>query len=109
MQTTLLSVGMAAQEKHYLVSLQEGYEDILLSYYPFLIGKAEYMTDYALLRDSVSRLHVKIERTEQGFQITDLNSTNGTWVGEHLLEANETFPLKENDKIRLADLTFWFK
>ena len=107
-QTTLL--GKKTEENiHSLISIQEGYEDIVLSYYPFLIGKAEYMTDYVLQRPSISRMHVKIDRTEQGFQITDLNSTNGTWVGEHQLEANETFPLHLNDKVRLADLYFWFK
>lgn len=109
LQTTILPMTKRTEEGHYLMSLQDGYENILLSYFPFIIGKAEHMADYVIPKSSISRMHVKIERTEEGYQITDLNSTNGTWVGEHQLEANETFPLKENDKIRLSDLVFCFK
>lgn len=109
LQTTVLPMVKKTGEGHYLMSLQDGYENILLSYFPFIIGKAEHMADYVIPKSSVSRMHAKIERTENGYQITDLNSTNGTWVGEHQLEANETFPLKINDKIRLSDLFFCFK
>lgn len=109
MKTQLLSSVKNTQEGHYLMSLQEECDDILLSYFPFIIGKAEHMADYVIPRASISRMHVKIDRAENGYQITDLNSTNGTWVEEHQLEANETCPLEKDDKVKIADLFFRFK
>lgn len=94
--------------RYCLTSLQEEYENISLPYFPFIIGKSEHMADYVLSKSSVSRMHVKIEKNQERYQITDLNSTNGTWVGEHRLEANETYPLNINDTIRIADLVFCF-
>lgn len=107
MKTEIL-VQEREEERYYLISLQGEYENISLAYFPFIIGKSEYMADYVLPKSSVSRMHVKIERKQEGYQITDLNSTNGTWVGEHRLEANETYPLNVNDMIRIADLVFCF-
>ena len=58
-------------------------EDILIPYFPFIIGKHEELVDYVLNRSTVSRLHVRIDREGEEYRITDLNSTNGTMVGRY--------------------------
>ena len=83
--------------------------DILIPYFPFIIGKHEELVDYVLNRSTVSRLHVRIDREGEEYRITDLNSTNGTMVGGRLLEANETAGICTGDEICIADLYFTFR
>ena len=89
-------------------SLEPGVPDIIISYVPFLIGKQEGLADYVLSRDTVSRLHAKIDREGEEYRITDLNSTNGTMVGGRLLETNETAPLLPGEEVYIANVGFIF-
>lgn len=82
---------------------------IPLSYYPFIIGKQEGLCDYVILKNTVSRLHLRIDETADGYQITDLNSTNGTYVNGRCLDANETVAIQPGDEIEIADLKFRLK
>ncbi len=84
-------------------------ESIPISYYPFLIGKQENLADHILRANTVSRLHARIDRRGETYWLTDLNSTNGTALNGHLLEANETVPLHAGDRVDLADLHFQFE
>lgn len=88
---------------------QDGEKDILLSYYPFIIGKQEGLCDYVLDKSTVSRLHVRFDETENGYQVTDLNSTNGTFVNGRPLDANGTASVQPGDEIGVADLKFQLK
>lgn len=89
---------------------QEGTaETIPISYYPFLIGKQKSITDYAVSRDTISRLHARVDRRDGRYWLTDLNSTNGTSVNGRMLEANETVLLEEGDTVALADMNFRFQ
>lgn len=83
-------------------------ETIPISYYPFLIGKQENLADYILHHDTISRLHVRIDRKEDEYWLTDLNSTNGSIVNGRVLQANETVRLSVGDHVDLADLHFQF-
>ena len=83
-------------------------EDIPIPYFPFIIGKKSGITDYTLNKDTVSRLHVKLEEIDGGYQITDLNSTNGTMVKGVMLQNNETKFLEIGDEIYIADSGFRF-
>ena len=82
---------------------------IPISYYPFLIGKQKSITDYAVSRDTISRLHARVDRRDGRYWLTDLNSTNGTSVNGRMLEANETVLLEEGDTVALADMNFRFQ
>ena len=84
-------------------------ESIPISYYPFLIGKQESLADFILREDTISRLHARIDRRNDTYWLTDLNSTNGTVVNSHALEANETVELHIGDRVELADLHFKFE
>ncbi len=76
--------------------------------FPFFIGKLRENVDYCLQKSVVSRYHAKITKEEDKYYITDLNSTNGTYVNETKLNPYENKELKQGDRVDLADLTFEF-
>ena len=84
-------------------------ESISLAYFPFLIGKQENLTDYTISDETVSRLHVRFDKKEDTYFLTDLNSTNGTFVNGRKLDNNETAELSLGDQIGIADLQFTFQ
>lgn len=108
MRTVLLWNQSEDKTVRRLVS-RDGQISILLPYYPFIIGKQEGLCDYVLDKNTVSRLHVRIDETEAGCRVTDLNSTNGTFVNGKLLDANGTALIQQGDEIGVADLKFQLK
>ena len=108
MQTTLLTARPVYQKTRKLVSVS-GDLEIPLRYFPFIIGKNKAITDFCLDEPGVSRLHVKLEEAEQGYLVTDLNSTNGTMVDGQLLNANETCELPLGSELTIAARTFRFQ
>lgn len=107
MQTILLTARPLEPEIRKLVPVRGGAE-IAIRYFPFLIGKSSSLSDYCLDEPEVSRLHLKIEETETGYELTDLNSTNGTYINNRLLEANETSPLYPGDEVSIAAIKYRF-
>jgi DNA-binding CsgD family transcriptional regulator len=58
--------------------------------------------------DKVSREHAIVERTgTSGWRITDLDSTNGTFVNEQRVRADR--PLRDGDRIRVGDSELVFR
>lgn len=108
MKTVLLTESPVHKEMRCLVPMDGGSE-ISIGYYPFLIGKNKDLSDFRLNEEGVSRLHVKIEKTENGYSVTDLNSTNGTRVNGELLEANETRELPLGSELTIATARYRFR
>jgi FHA domain len=54
----------------------------------------------------VSRRHATLVLTESGLSIRDHGSTNGTAVNGRVLAANQEWPLRDGDEIRLGKLAF---
>ena len=106
--TVLLKNSGERAEIRRLISIKRDREEIVIPYYPFLIGKQESLVDYVMKEETVSRLHVRIDREESGYRITDLNSTNGTVVRGKVLEANESIFVEIGDEIYIADQGFLF-
>lgn len=111
-QDTVLLADLSPQsgERQYrLHALDPDLEDIVLSYYPFVIGKQENMVDYLLAKDTVSRLHLRIDREGDHYYVQDLNSTNGTMVNGILLDNNETAELHAGAEICIAKHRYCFE
>ncbi len=53
--------------------------------------------------------HATIRPAGQGYSITDLGSTNGTFVNERKLSPNTPMTLNPGDKIRIGDTTFTYE
>src|SRR5215211_1447975 len=56
-------------------------EKILLSKVPIVAGR-EASTDFHVDLHSVSRKHACISKTDEGYLLEDLNSSNGTFINE---------------------------
>lgn len=111
-QTVLLSSeGRHEKEPlYYLKACSEKYEDICLVEYPFFIGKLKKNVNFTIHREVISRYHVKLERGEQEGEliVTDLNSTNGTYLNGRRLLKQESGVLREGDQLTLADVSYRF-
>lgn len=82
-------------------------------------GKSEFLIDkqeYTLGRDSaadgtidstaISRKHCKITFSDDRNFLTDLGSSNGTYLNGTRLEANKPRPINEGDKLKLGNVSF---
>jgi hypothetical protein len=65
------------------------------------------LINYDAFGHGVSRRHAKIRRTETGYEIIDLESTNGTWVNEQRLTPNRPYPLPSGALIRLGRMRMY--
>jgi hypothetical protein len=108
MQTVLLTDTTGDHNFRYLRAVGSEVPDITISYVPYLIGKQEGLVDYVLEAETISRIHARIDRTGEEYQLCDLNSTNGTSINGRLLETNETVTLKKGDEVFIANFAFIF-
>ncbi len=56
---------------------------------------------------AISRMHARLDRLGDGYNITDMSSTNGVWMGNQRLQSGETTPLNTKQTIRIG--TFWMQ
>jgi diguanylate cyclase (GGDEF)-like protein len=66
---------------------------------PLVLGRSDDC-DILIVDKSVSRTHARIERDPDGFFVTDLQSTNGTFVNDVLIA---TARLKDGDYLRIGN------
>lgn len=72
----------------------------------FLIGKKKDAVDGWLKARGISRLHGKISKEEGTYYLTDLNSTNGTFLNGGRLEVNEKARIRQGDIVGFADVKY---
>ena len=77
---------------------------ITLGEKPFVIGR-EPGSDLMIGERAISRQHAKFEKSKEGFTVTDLGSTNGTWVNGEEIEVAQ---LRSGDRIRIGGRIFKF-
>lgn len=106
--TALLSENAGQSAGPVLVCMGENENSIEIPYLPFVIGKHAELADFCLSRPTVSRLHLRIDKREGVYIITDLNSTNGTVVEGYKLQANETVSIRDGDIISIAEVKYRF-
>ncbi len=74
-------------------------EKIHLAKLPFIIGRDESVDIPIDIRD-ISRRHVRISISGEGYEIEDLNSSNGTFVNG--LRIDKPYKIKDGDAIALG-------
>jgi hypothetical protein len=62
------------------------------------------LTPYGAFAGGVSRRHAMIVRKKNGFQIIDLDSTNGSWLNEKRLVPTKAYPLPNGAMVRLGQI-----
>lgn len=76
----------------------------------FVVGRkveetSQVMLDLSLLGGyhlGLSRLHAVVRRAENGYEIMDLGSSNGTWLNDERLIPHKPYPLTNGSQLRLA-------
>lgn len=73
----------------------------------FIIGKNTSMVDGVIsFNKMISRVHCRIDRRDEDYTITDLQSANGTFVNRIKLQPETPQIIKNGDIIRLANSDF---
>ncbi len=75
----------------------------------FVIGKSSDCDGVLSMNPTVSRHHCAIRRTGNVWTITDIGSSNGTYLDGLYLAPNQMNVLKNNSRIRISDMEFWVK
>lgn len=74
---------------------------VVLTEFPFTIGRARDC-NLVLDQNGVSRLHARLDFQHEQVSVTDLGSTNGTYVNRQRLEAHKPCWLKAGDVVNLG-------
>lgn len=101
----------SAGEKNCFLRAEDSvrYQDIELIEYPFFFGKLRTQVNSRIESPAVSRFHAKIEHLGEEYYLVDLNSTNGTFLNGERLKGQERRKLAPMDRIRFADVGYYFE
>ena len=109
-ETTLLQEG-TIEEKPSILCLVSVIKDrnptIYVHEKSVVLGCMEENCDYVLKVDGVSRMHARLVRKEDGLYMSDLNSTNGTYLNGKLIESGKDYQLKEGDVVSIVRNEFF--
>lgn len=105
-ETVLLSE-VPYEDKYQLVSLEKK-EPAVLCKFPFFIGKQKHRTNMVIDNKAISRIHGKIDKEQNKFFITDLDSTNGTYVNGLKINKNQRVRIHLGDEISFANVRYQF-
>lgn len=96
--------------EHKLYALdKKNKKHIELTKFPFTVGKMAGCVDCVLADDSVSRIHARFERVGDAIQLTDMNSTNGTYRNGLRMQPQETVEIEPGDEIRFGNLNYCYR
>ncbi len=95
-------------EDRRLCPVNKALPEIVVSHFPFVIGKEGRLSDFVLSDSRISRMHLEIDRKGDSYFLTDLNSTNGTSLNGRRLNANERAPLSAGSEISIAGIEYVF-
>ena len=81
---------------------------INVSHFPFFVGKDASHCDYVMATQvGISRYHMKIDRDGDEFTISDLNSTNGTFINGERLAPHLPHKIKRGDELKIGRCIFY--
>ncbi len=109
-KTTLLSFNKSMGRGATLTGNDQGrYVCFFLDQSPFVIGKKGDKANGILSNPAVSRIHASIRENNGRYFLSDMNSTNGTFVNGRRLELNETVVLEDGDNLGFAGTVLSFR
>lgn len=82
--------------------------DLVLDKFPCMVGSLQAEDIYVIPVRGISRKHARIEKTEKGIYLMDLNSTNGTRINGEELKKNEKRRLMAEDIVEFAGVRYMF-
>ena len=81
-------------------------EEFCVSGEDFLVGKKRDSVDGFIGRETISRIHSRLFIKENRLFITDVNSTNGTFVNGIQIQPGEEVEIYPGDRILFADVGY---
>ncbi len=81
---------------------KNGIQEIKLTHLPAVLGRKPEEADYILADEGVSRKHLQIFLQDTKLFITDIGSTNGTFLNTQRLEIDMPVEIREGDVIGIA-------
>lgn len=87
-------------------SEQENMIKVKLSESPFYIGKNPDMSNMVIEERSISRKHAVITFKDEKIFLTDLDSTNGTFINGNRLKPNQACSLAPFDQVSFANIKY---
>lgn len=102
------TVFLKREEKQGLILRSENpaCPDLEITGTDFVIGKKKGSVDGLLKARGVSRIHGRITKEGGDYYLTDLNSTNGTYLNGGRLEVNEKARIRPGDRVGFADAKY---
>ena len=82
--------------------------DLMVSAFPSILGAKAPEAQTILPCAGISRKHALLEQEGGRYFLSDLNSTNGTWLNGERLRPDEKKVLVNEDLITFADVRFMF-
>lgn len=77
--------------------------------FPFVIGKMSGNVNMIIDNPMISRIHARIFFKENRFYIEDMNSSNGTYINDTLIQPHTLTEITIGDSITFAHLTYIFQ
>jgi len=96
-----------------LINLEDGQPVAILEEKIFILGRAsakiktkEPLVDLTSLSVDygISRTHALFTKTKDGYQITDLDSSNGTWIENERIVPQRPYEVESGSRIRMGRL-----
>lgn len=81
-------------------------QDVLIRDFPFYIGKLRKGVDLTIDDKSVSRRHARLTKAGEDIFLTDLNSTNGTYLNNIKLQEYKPYLLRDKDEISFSQTNY---
>lgn len=95
--------------KQYMVLKKENGEEkdtIHVCSLPFTIGKNKEVVQYHIDSRVISRRHLQITKDNNRYVLTDLHSTNGTWINGSKLVPGKAYDICDGDILQIADVSY---
>lgn len=91
-----------------LISMDEAqYLELKVNKDEFVIGRNPAVVDGVIsFNRLIGRVHCKIYKKGNQYQVMDMKSTNGTYINDIKLEINQLYSIKNGDCLRLANSKF---
>lgn len=108
-ETEILYAGSEEPFYYLIEKKNDNPEQVPVKKFPFYIGKDRTRNQLILSEKSVSRIHAVLTLRGKEVYLTDLGSTNGTFVNGQKLEKNCPTAVSNSDEVAFAREIYLFK
>ena len=91
------------EEMYRLIPMDMNDDIIDVSYFPFIIGSGDGITDYRLQGKHIEAVHLRIEEDGENLLFTDMNTTKGIQIGSSKLTDGQSQIVKNGTEIMLGE------